>query len=96
MLEISSSKEEKWENKKDKSWCCKEGEVMSGGRWPVSEGANLPPMQPSWESAHTAPALRRDPQIIQTLGKAFHKRKMGGDWKTMSHMEKLQWFHPGK
>lgn len=75
----------------------KEGEVTSGGRWPVREEANLPPpMKPSWESAHTAPALRRDPEIIQRLGKTFHKRKLGGELITMSHMEKLGWFHSWK
>lgn len=36
--------------KNEKSWSCKEGEIMSEWRWPVSEGANLPPVQPSWES----------------------------------------------
>lgn len=74
MLEISNSKQKKWKNNKDKSWCYKEGEVMSGKRWPVSEGANLPIMQPSWVSAQPAPALRRDPQVIQRLGKSLNER----------------------
>lgn len=66
-----------------------QGEVTSGGRWPPSEEANLPCVQPAWESSHTLSALRIDPEVIQRLGKTFHKRKLGGDSITMSHMEKL-------
>lgn len=49
----------------------KEGEVTLGGRWPMSEERNLPPVQPGWESTQTAPALRRHPEIMS------HTEKLG-------------------
>lgn len=72
----------------------KEGEVTLGVRRPVSQEANLSPVQPTWESSRTAVTLRRDPEIIQTSGKTSQKRKLGHDSITMSHMEML-FYHWG-
>lgn len=55
----------------------------------MSQEANLSPVQPTWESSRTEPTLRRDSEIIQTLGKTSHKRKVGHNSIIMSRMERF-------